>query len=56
MNKNWSSFRRTKTQKTRSQHHPPHIYLDDTWYIITASICRKQYLLRPQGYKDLVRD
>lgn len=37
-------------------HHPPHIYLDDTWYIITASIYGRQRLLHPLGYKDLVRD
>src|SRR5260221_6556432 len=37
-------------------HHPPHIFLDDTWYIVTASIYQRQHLLRPPGYKELVRD
>ncbi len=41
---------------SRSLHHPPHIYLDDTWYMITGSICQRQRLLQPEGYKDLVRD
>jgi len=41
---------------SRSLHHPPHIYLDDTWYMITGSIYQRQRLLRPEGYKDLVRD
>jgi len=39
-----------------SLHHPPHIYLNDTWYMITGSIYQRQRLLRPEGYKDLVRD
>ena len=46
-------FKQRAKQKT---HYPPHIYLDDTWYIITASIYHKHYLLRPRGYKALVRD
>jgi putative transposase len=37
-------------------HHPPHIYLDNTWYIITASTRGKQRLLHSAGYKELVRD
>ena len=41
---------------SRSLHHPPHIYLDDAWYMITGSICQRQRLLQPEGYKDLVRD
>jgi REP element-mobilizing transposase RayT len=39
-----------------SGHQPPHIYLDNTWYFITASIHGKQHVLRPVGYKDFVRD
>jgi putative transposase len=41
---------------SHSLHHPPHIYLDNTWYMITGSICQRQRLLRPEGHKDLVRD
>ncbi|MCG3141458.1 MAG: hypothetical protein HDKAJFGB_02743 [Anaerolineae bacterium] len=37
-------------------HHPPHIYLDDTWYMLTGSVYRRERLLHPAGYKDLVRD
>jgi putative transposase len=37
-------------------HHPPHIYLDDTWYIITSSVYGGHRLLQPAGHKDLVRD
>lgn len=37
-------------------HHPPHIYLDDTWYMITSPVRDGQRLLRPEGCKDLVRD
>jgi putative transposase len=40
----------------RSLHHPPHIYLDDTWHIVTGSIYQHNRLLAPEGYKDLVRD
>jgi putative transposase len=37
-------------------HHPPHIYLDDTWYFITGSIFKRYRILRPQRNKDFVRD
>jgi putative transposase len=37
-------------------HHPPHVYLDDTWYFVTASIYQKQRLLHLDGHKDFVRD
>jgi putative transposase len=37
-------------------HHPPHIYLDNTWYMITSAIYQKRPLLRPEGYKDLIHD
>ena len=36
-------------------HHPPHIYLDDTWYCITSSTYQRRRLFRPEGYKDLIR-
>jgi putative transposase len=39
-----------------SLHHPPHVYLDDTWYFITGSIYQRRHLLRSPGHKDLVRD
>lgn len=37
-------------------HHPPHVYLDDTWYAITAATKSRDRLFAPPGYKDLVRD
>ena len=37
-------------------HHPLHIYLDDTWYMITGAVHEKRRLLQPAGYKDLVQD
>ena len=37
-------------------HHPPHIYLDNTWYFITASIHGKHRWLQPADYKDFVCD
>ena len=37
-------------------HHPPHIYLDDTWYMVTAATREKRPLLRPRGHKEIVRD
>jgi putative transposase len=37
-------------------HHPPHIYLDDTWYSITASAYHRKRLFERDGHKDLVRD
>jgi putative transposase len=37
-------------------HHPPHVYLDDTWYMITGAVYQKRRLLQPEGHKDLVRD
>ena len=37
-------------------HHPPHIYLDDTWYIITAATLNHAPLLSSDRAKALVRD
>jgi putative transposase len=39
-----------------SDHHPPHIYLDETWYMITSSVYQKHRYLSTNGYKDCVRD
>ncbi len=39
-----------------SGHHPPHIYLDDTWYIITASTLNHAPFLTSEQAKVLVRD
>ena len=41
---------------SRQNHHPPHIYLDDTWYMITGAIYQKKRLLQTQGHRDLVCD
>ncbi len=37
-------------------HHPPHVFLDDTWYAITGSIYQRRRLLEPPGHKELIRD
>ena len=37
-------------------HHPPHIYLDNTWYIITASALNHERVLAHKRAKALVRD
>lgn len=39
-----------------ASHHPPHIYLDDTWYIITASTVDHTRFLVGEGAKSLLRD
>lgn len=39
-----------------TDHHPPHIYLDDTWYIITAATKDKAPALGSERAKVLVRD
>ena len=37
-------------------HHPPHIYLDDTWYFISASTLKHALFLVPPRAKVLLRD
>ena len=37
-------------------HHPPHIYADDTWYMITASTQKHTPFLKSEYAKTLVRD
>lgn len=37
-------------------HHPPHLYLDDTWYSITGAIYLRRRLLRTDEHKILVRN
>lgn len=39
-----------------TSHHPPHIYLDDTWYMITSQVYDGRRLLRPDTHKEVVRD
>ena len=39
-----------------ADHHPPHIYLDKTWYIITSSTLRHARHLATEAAKVLVRD
>ena len=36
-------------------HHPPHVYLDDTWYMITASTWDRSRLLSSDEAKSLLR-
>ncbi len=40
----------------KPSHHPPHIYLDDTWYIITSSAYQCRRLFRPHSHKEFIRD
>lgn len=37
-------------------HHPPHVYLDDTWYIITAATLNHTSFLREERAKAFLRD
>ena len=37
-------------------HHPPHVYLDGAWYLITASTLKRRRFLQPAGHKELLRD
>ena len=37
-------------------HHPPHVYLDDTWYIISAATLGHAPFLASEQAKALVRD
>lgn len=37
-------------------HHPPHIYLDNTWYLFTGSTYRRLPFLQCEGGKEIVRD
>ena len=41
---------------SKTDHHPPHVYLDNTWYAITGSLYQRRRLLAHEGHKDLVRD
>lgn len=36
--------------------HPPHVFLDDAWYIITSSIYQRHHLLHKEGHKEFLRD
>ena len=37
-------------------HHPPHVYLDDTWYMITASTWNRSRLMASDRAKAFLRD
>jgi len=37
-------------------HHPPHIYLSDTWYFITAATYNHTGYLNNDNHKSLIRD
>jgi putative transposase len=41
---------------SQTPHHPPHIYLDDTWYAITASVYGRHRWLVGDVNKTIVRD
>jgi len=49
-------FSRSGQETRLSDHHPPHIYLDDTWYIITAATLNHAHLLSRETAKTLVSD
>ncbi len=40
----------------QTEHHPPHFFLDNTWYMITAHVHQQAKLLRSPEHKDIVRD
>ncbi len=37
-------------------HHPPHVFLNDAWYMVTSSIYKQQRLLAPNGHKEFFCD
>ncbi len=37
-------------------HHPPHIFLDDSWYFVTASTYRRHHLFASSPRKAMLRD
>jgi putative transposase len=37
-------------------HHPPHVYIDNAWYAITACVYQHRRLLATDAHKSLVRD
>jgi putative transposase len=39
-----------------SDHHPPHIYFDGTWYIVTAATLKHAPLLAGDDVKGILRD
>ena len=45
-----------KTDSISTAKHPPHVYLDDTWYVITAAIHQNRRILQSDDHKELVRD
>jgi len=38
------------------QHRPPHLYLDDQWYLLSAATWERQPLIRAEEDKRLLRD
>jgi putative transposase len=44
-----------KSSMTTS-HHPPHILLDDSWYLVTARIHENQPLLQSNTDKEIIRN
>lgn len=36
--------------------HPPHLYLNNTWYIFTGSTYQRHHLFKKANYKDIIRD
>ena len=40
----------------RNPHHPPHWFVDDTWYALTACTYQRQAFLAPDEHKVYMRD
>jgi putative transposase len=40
----------------KTSHHPPHILLNDSWYLVTARTHEKQPLLQSNADKEIIRD
>ena len=47
---------RLERNVARREFHPPHIYIQETCYFITASIVRGQWLMRSDAKRALFRD
>ncbi len=47
---------RTFPNMATTAHHPPHLYLDDTWYMLTAATYQKQCVFHTSSQKEILRD
>jgi hypothetical protein len=49
-------FNMIQTGKLLEGHHPPHLFLENTWYAVTANTVAGEFLLHSWEAKILVRD